>query len=163
MLLAGYTVGLSAGYWLDDVAGTTHLTLMLANLAEIILAVLLLQRSQYARNFYFDINSAVQLGLYGILLPGLLGGFVAVLGAFRLTSMHWSEIGIAWSVNSVVCNASIIPLLLLIKHHRWHRWLQSHLIFQLLLLLGYTALILKYFPDVTGWLYCWFKCGVLAG
>ena len=145
-LLAGYTVGLSTGYWLDNVAGTAHLTVMLANLAEIILAVQLLQRSQYARNFYFDINSAVQLGLYGILLPGLLGGLVAVLGAFRLASMHWSDIGIAWSVNSVVCNASVIPLLLLIKHHRWHRWQQSRLVFQLLVLLGYTVLILKYFP-----------------
>jgi len=145
-LLAGYTVGLSTGYWLNGVSGSAHLTLMLANLAEIILALQLLQRSQYARNFYFDIHSAVQLGLYGILLPGLLGGLIAILGEFRLTAMHWSEVGIAWSVNSVVCNASVIPLLLLIKHRRWHRWQQSRLVFQLLLLLGYTALILKYFP-----------------
>lgn len=74
LLLAGYMVSLSAGYWLNHVSGTAHLTLMLANLAEVLLAVYLLERSRSARCFYFNIDAALKLGISASCcrrLPGL--------------------------------------------------------------------------------------------
>ena len=146
LLLAGYTVGLSAGYWLNHVSGTAHLTLMLANLAEVLLAVYLLERSQSARCFYFNIDAALKLGIFGILLPPLAGALLAASGFALSTPWHWSETGITWYINSVICSTSAMPLLLLIKHRRWNRDQPWLLALNLLLLLGYTALVLKYFP-----------------
>lgn len=51
LLLASYQIGLSAGYSTYHLAAITHLTLMLANLAEICLAVYLLERHQSVRTF----------------------------------------------------------------------------------------------------------------
>ena len=146
LLLASYQIGLSAGYSTYHLAAITHLTLMLANLAEICLAVYLLERHQSVRTFYLSLPAAWRLGVFGILLPPLAGSIFAVSGALLDASTGWSETGIAWYINSVICNASVLPLLLLIKHRRWQKNNYWSLGFQLLLLLIYVAVILKYFP-----------------
>ncbi|MFB0974957.1 MAG: PAS domain S-box protein [Tolumonas sp.] len=145
-LVAGYIVGLGAGYWFSHVAATTQLILLLANLTEIFVAVRLLEYCPSARNFYLNIQSALKLGIYGVLLPSLAGTLPAVAGFALSTPWHWSELAIAWYVNAVIGGTSVMPLLLLIKHRRWTKNRYWSLSFQLLLLLGYTAVILKYFP-----------------
>ena len=146
LLLAGYSIGLSIGYWFNGISVASLLSFMLANLAEIITAYLLLQRSQYARNFYFDLHSALQLGIYGILLPSLVGVLFILSASILQRSEILLEIGIDWYVNSVICSTSVMPLLLLIKHRRWNSRTQLSLALQLLLLFCYVTLILKYFP-----------------
>ncbi len=145
-LIAGYSIGLAAGYGFSQVPVAQLLILLLANLTEILVAVRLLTHCQPARNFYLNIQSALKLGVYGILLPALAGTLPAVAGFALFTPWHWSELGIAWYLNAVICSASLMPLLLLIKHRRWNKNQYWSLSFQLLLLLGYTAVILKYFP-----------------
>ncbi len=145
-LVAGYTAGLGAGYWFSHVTATAQLILLLANLTEILVAVRLLERCQPARNFYLNIQSTLKLGVYGVLLPSLAGTLPAVAGFALSTPWHWSELGIAWYVNAVIGGTSVMPLLLLLKHRRWNKTHYWSLSFQLLLLLGYTAVILKYFP-----------------
>jgi integral membrane sensor domain MASE1 len=146
LLLSGYSIGLSIGYWFNGISVASLLSFMLANLAEIITAYLLLQRSQYARNFYFDLHSALQLGIYGILLPSLVGVLFILSASILQRSEILLEIGIDWYVNSVICSTSVMPLLLLIKHRRWNSRTQLSLALQLLLLFCYVTLILKYFP-----------------
>ena len=145
-LVAGYTAGLGAGYWFSHITATAQLILLLANLTEILVAVRLLERCQPARNFYLNIQSTLKLGVYGVLLPSLAGTLPAVAGFALSTPWHWSELGIAWYVNAVIGGTAVMPLLLLLKHHRWNKTRYWSLSFQLLLLLGYTAVILKYFP-----------------
>ncbi len=88
----------------------------------------------------------MQLGIYGILLPSLVGVLFILSASVLQRSEFLLEIGIDWYVNSVICSTSVMPLLLLIKHRRWNSRAQLSLALQLLLLFCYVTLILKYFP-----------------
>ncbi|WP_024871580.1 diguanylate cyclase [Tolumonas lignilytica] len=146
ILLSGYAIGLSAGYWAHHVSGIPHFTLMLANLAEILVAVYGLQRNQLARDFYCSVQAAIQLGVYGILLPPLLSATIMVAGFSSISSVSWSLIGLPWYINSVISSVSVMPLLLLIRQHHWNSAHRSLFAVTLLLLLTYTAIVLLYFP-----------------
>lgn len=146
LLLAGYAIGLSVGYELNHLSETAHLTFMLANLAEILVAVRLLERGQCVRGFYLNIHAALKLGLCGILLPPLAGTLVVVAGSMSLIPPRGFEMGMAWYINAVICNTAVLPLLLLIKHHRWNKDISWLWIARSLLWLGYTVMILTYFP-----------------
>ncbi len=85
---------------------------MLANLAEIITAYQLLQRSQYARNFYFDLHSALQLRYLRhsatIAGRGIVDTLCIYITKIRNFAGNWNRLVCEFGDLSYLCDAAVV-------------------------------------------------------